>query len=420
MFLEGSANITGYLQRNICTSCLCNGQDLSGESWWVRTLGLFPCGMVLWKPCTGLARPPLHHTAKQDQPAAAFPSCQWALFESLCQEGAAFWRHKLASLTLRWVVTVTLSWKALLGAENISKQGIQHLAFDSWDGSCKVATALEGLGPAARELERPASTTTPLAEGAETWIRWRPSGWECGETECWNGRALASVRLSWLANGWGGRSVCECSRSSCWERAGHPDERPQQGFIWPAHKTNAALWLAQCVSPWPCGCWMWAGDLPTWLLFSHVVYNGMLRNSGLSWCNATPSFFLTPPSGVGCPGTASRDEMMLWGHASPSAPYWVPSFSVTALEDRESMWRAPLAPSSHLSILKQQPLRDPATHVTTYIVLKFAYMYFQFKEGFTQCSPTLLSLRELCNPCGNKNLPKFPEYFFFKKSFIKI
>lgn len=55
-------------------------------------------------------------------------------------------------------------------------------------------------------------------------------------------------------------------------------------------------------------------------------------------------------------------------------------------------------------------MRDPATCVLAHVVLIFSYIYFQFKEAFTQCSPRLLPSRELYNPCGNKNLPELPDY----------
>lgn len=78
-----------------------------------------------------------------------------------------------------------------------------------------------------RKLERPTSPTTPLAKRAETWVRWRPSGWERGETE-W-------VKCNGHPHHWGWANWLPCSSELS------PYPWPNDCFLCPVHKANAAL-----------------------------------------------------------------------------------------------------------------------------------------------------------------------------------
>lgn len=140
-----------------------------------------------------------------------------------------------------------------------------------------------------------------------------------GMEECWSLWGWAS----WLLGGEGAAS-CGCSCSSCQDWTSHPDNPPQQGFIWPDHQCSSSLTCSVCFS-------LILQLLDMGRELPHTIAlrpPGLPRNAERFWAFIIQCFFLTLS-----PGTTSWDEIMLWGHARPTAAYWVPCFSRRVLKE---------------------------------------------------------------------------------------
>lgn len=290
-----------------------------------------------------MAAPVLHCIAKQDQLAAAFPSCPWAPFERLHRKVAAFWWHKVPSLTVRWVAPpVTLIWNVFCGPENTWKQVIQHRFLDNWNGRCNVATTLEGLGPTARKLKDPVAQPLPWQKELRHGLGEDHLDGSEGRQSGWNVRVPAPVKLSYLGDWWGGcsQAVGECCQvgrvlpgASKSELATQMNKLSSVSFDL-LTRQRLLFWLPQRIfSP---DSWLLDVDGETFQLncFS-AIWSTTQCSEIWTYHNLMLAQLL---SHLVLRGRVPRDCFSKWNHAvgRHAGPHWVPCFSMTVPEERGS------------------------------------------------------------------------------------